>query len=152
MKNLPNLADLSLTTALNNMLNILEQRYKALDDATSDFDAEKVSKALRIALRSAGSFKSNKYLINALQRLNIFYLKYNKSLDEPEVKRLEKLYIKNAENKLIWAMMDTMNRMDAMAFSLAEKALIKNNIIKSRFSLDPDVLKKFKRDVKNEEN
>lgn len=143
-KNLPNLFDLSLTTTLNNLLDILENRFEELD-RTTDLDDLDLQDAIQIALRTSIDYNASRQLIQALQRVNVFYAKYRNTLKENAVKRLEHLYLTYLKNRIIYAMSMTMQKFDSLAIKLSAEALTKMNIIKSKFTLHPAVLDKIKK-------
>jgi hypothetical protein len=142
-----NLFELNLTTLLNNMLDLLENRIAALDFEADQLNSDTIqlSDAIKAAIRSCGDEYSKREVVQALQRLNIFYMKYANIKGEPRYKRLERTNIMILKNKLMRAMTETQARFDNLATDGYRDVVGKHNILKHSLNADPSLLSKYKR-------
>jgi hypothetical protein len=143
-----NLFELNLTTLLNNILDLLDNRLKALDIESNDLDSNepiKLSESLKLAMRACAEENSKRELIQSIQEINIFYTKFQCILNEKTTQRLEKRYIMHVKNKIIKAMTETMAKYDAIAIDGYKDVVGKHNIIKNSINADPSILSKFKK-------
>lgn len=143
-----NMFELSLTTLLNNLLDLLENRVKALDveaDQLDNIETLKISNAIKLAIRACTEETSKRELIRALQRVTIFYTRYYNVLNESLTKCLERRYLMHLKNRIICAMIETQARFDSIAIDGYRDVVGKHNLIKNSINADPSILQKFKK-------
>lgn len=142
------LSELSLTTALNNLLDLLDNRIAALDHEIEHNDVGDMRSALTLCIRIAADHGALWDMIEALQRVNVFYARYKELLHERIVQRLERNYLTYLRNKIYKAMLTTMHKLDTLAIKVSENVLTKQNVIKHRLSLSGKSINEFKKEVR----
>lgn len=145
--NITSLSELSLTTALNNLLDLLDNRIASLDHEIENNDINDLKSAVSLCIRIAADRSALWELVEALQRVNNFYARYQNVRNEHIVEQLERNYLTYLKNKIFKAMLATMHKLDTLAITVSENVLTKQSVIKHRLSLSGKSINEFKKEV-----